>query len=60
MYQIASAAKVPSTAEEKEKKTQKDEEELTSVCPGRIAISDNETPFPLFSSAEEEHERIKL
>lgn len=37
----------------KKKKTQKDVKELTSVCPGRIAFSDNETPFPLFSSAEE-------
>lgn len=34
--------------------------ELTSVCPGRIAFSDNETPFPLFSSAEEAHERIYI
>lgn len=23
------------------------------MCPGRVVFSDNETPFPLFSSAEE-------
>lgn len=32
--------------------------ELTSVCPGSVVLSDNETPFPWFSSAKEPQKMI--